>query len=236
VVRSHDFNFEAAPFINLKASVDILPVIVKFLRSWWSQPFNAFFDWVKQKYGELAGKDQIEAGISFKVSIDGGLGAKFSHKRDENENTTIEGEPVTSKITIKAEGEAKMDGHIYVVKVEVLLKAGVESSMEIGMSIGSDSADKEPAAEQSKQTDDSAPYIALDFMFNGVKVYLEREVQVSLDKKTKRKSNLQDGFFEAEPSVKEAERFERTWLKMSDKHQFKYYLDSDDQEDITPKT
>jgi len=138
VVRTHEFNFEAAPFIDIKASVDILPILVAYLSSWWSSPFNAFFDWVKQKYGKLVGKDEIKAGISFKVSINGDLGAKFTHKRDESGKTTIEGEPVKSKITIKAEGEAKMDGHIYVVKVEVLLRAGVESSLEVGIGMGND--------------------------------------------------------------------------------------------------
>jgi len=32
--------------------------------------------------------------------------------------------------------------------------------------------------------------------------------------------------------AKETERFEKVWLKMSDKHQFKYYLDAVDREYI----
>ena len=235
VVRTHEFSFEAAPFINIKASVDILPIIIAYLSSWWSQPFNAFFDWVKQKYGKLAGKDEINAGISFKVSIDGDLGAKFTHKRDESEKTTTEGEPVKSKITIKAEGEAKMDGHVYVVKVEVLLKAGVESSIEVGLSLGSDEI-------KSDEKDDSAPFVSLDFMFNGVKVYLEKEVQVSLIKDTTNEigSDKDSDMFEdvddtqapPDTSGKESQKYEKVWLKMSDKHQFKYYLDADDREEI----
>ena len=49
-----------------------------------------FFDWVKQMHGEAKGKEEINAKISFKVSIGGDLGAKFTHKRDVNEKTTIE--------------------------------------------------------------------------------------------------------------------------------------------------
>ncbi len=231
VVRTHEFNFEAAPFIKVAASVDILPILVAYLSSWWSKPFNAFFEWVKQKYGELAGKDEIEASISFKVSIEGDLGAKFSHSRKEDGTTSTVGEPVKSKITIKAEGEAKMDGHIYVVKVEVLLKAGIESSIEIGLSMGSDDV---------KDKKEKAPYVALDFMFNGVKVYLEKEVQIDLGKDTKEgksKSNSlygnkKDNLALPDISVKEVQKYEKVWLKMSKKHQFKYHLDSDDQEDI----
>jgi len=241
VVRTHEFSFEADPFIKIAASVDILPIIVNYLSSWWSRPFNAFFEWIKQKYGEIAGKERIQADISFKVSINGSLGAKFIQKRDGNGKTINEGEPVKTKIVIKAEGEAKMDGHIYVVKVEMLLKAGVESSIEIGVSLGNDElVDR----ENSGVSDNDAPFVSLDFMFNGVKVYLEKEIQLSLKKKTTTSSGDSQGFFgEAvsdslplengdEVAAKETERLEKVWLKMSDKHQFKYYLDAVDREYI----
>ncbi|MFK5950577.1 MAG: hypothetical protein QM500_17630 [Methylococcales bacterium] len=184
-------------------------------------------------YGEAKGKDEINAKISFKVSIGGDLGAKFTHKRDENEKTVLEGEPVKSKITIKAEGEAKMDGHIYVVKVEVLLKAGVESSIELGLSLSTDDTSQ-------NVSDDSAPFVSLDFMFNGVKAYLEKELQISLEKITpeqvgeERDDDMFGDIVEDVPdaSGKEVQKYEKVWLKMSKKHQFKYYLDSDDNEDI----
>lgn len=237
VVRTHEFNFSASPFVKVAGTVDILPIIVKFLSSWWSSLFNAFFDWAKQKFGEKDGKAHIETNIFFKVTAEGSLGAKFSHKRDESEKSSITGEPVTSKITFKAEGEAKLDGHIYVVKVEVVLKAGLETSIDIGLSMSSDdlNADKE-----NSQPDD-APYISLDFMFNGIKIYLEKEIQLKIEKSSS--TDFGDGLFgkvaddaldeDEEVGTKEVKRSEpRTWLKMSDKHQFKYYLDKEDKEKV----
>ncbi len=227
VIRTHEFVFQADPFVKIAASVDILPVIVKFLGSWWSNLFNVFFDWVRQKIGKEEGKAHIQAGISFIVSIEGGLGAKFTHSRDENEKTTLTGEPVTSKIKIKAEGKAKLDGHIYIIKVQVILKAGLESSIDTGLSLSEEKG---------------APYVSLDFMFNGIKLYLEKEVQIRLEKNTKMEEDEEDNFFgeggdkDEEVGVKEIERSEpHTWLKMSKKHQFKYYLKKEDRQEILSK-
>jgi len=134
-----------------------------------------------------------------------------------------------------AEGEAKMDGHVYVVKVEVLLKAGVESSIEVGLRLGSEDI-------KADESDDSAPFVSLDFMFNGVKVYLEKEVQVTLVKNTAKQvggskdddmfGDVNDSETPPDASGKEAQKYEKVWLKMSDKHQFKYYLNADDREEV----
>jgi len=72
------------------------------------------------------------------------------------------------------------------------------------------------------------------FMFNGVKVYLEKEVQIRLNKDTSKEASASkdDDMFDEEITTKEAQRFEKVWLKMSDKHQFKYYLNADDREEI----
>jgi len=225
VIRTHEFVFQADPFVKIAASVDILPVIVKFLGSWWSNLFNVFFDWVRQKIGREDGKAHIQAGISFIVSIEGGLGAKFTHSRDENEKTTLTGESVTSKIKIKAEGKAKLDGHIYIIKVQVILMAGLESSIDMGLSLSEE---------------EGAPYVSLDFMFNGIKLYLEKEVQVRLEKDAKYKSkrNFFDGVIDnnEDVGIKEVKRSEpRVWLKMSKKHQLKYYLKKEDRQTIQNK-
>jgi len=227
VGRTHKFTFQADPLIKVNASVDILPVIVKFLGSWWSNLFNVFFDWVKQKRGEEDGEAHIKAGISFKISIEGGLGAKFTHTRDESGKVTKVGEPVTAQIKIIGEGEAKFDGHIYVIKLAVVLKSGVESSIDTGLSLGED---------------EGAPYISLDFMFNGIKVYLEKEIQGRLEKKTNNVVKVGNYLYGTKPetdgdvSVKEVERSEsRTWLKMSKKHQLKYYLNKVDRQKIQDK-
>jgi len=225
VIRTHEFSFQADPFVKIAASVDILPVIVKFLGSWWSNLFNVFFDWIKQKIGKEDGKAHIQAGISFIVEIEGGLSAKFSHTRDESEKTTLTGEPVTSKIKIKAEGKAKLDGHIYVIKVQVILKTGLESSIDMGLSLSEE---------------EGAPYVSLDFMFNGIKLYLEKEIQLRLVKDTKEASSLGNDMYgdapDEEVGIKEIKRSEpRVWLEMSKKHQLKYYLKKEDQQEILSK-
>jgi len=82
-------------------------------------------------------------------------------------------------------------------------------------------------------------------MFNGVKVYLEKEVQVKLVKAIPKQvgGNRDDDMFGDEPieqnatdlpdsSAKEAQKFEKVWLKMSQKHQFKHYLNAEDNEEI----
>ena len=77
-------------------------------------------------------------------------------------------------------------------------------------------------------------------MFNGVKVYLEKELQISLEKITpeqvgeSRDDDMFGSVVEDIPDVsgKEVQKYEKVWLKMSKKHQFKYYLDSDDSEEI----
>lgn len=244
IVRTHSFAFKADPFIRISASVDILPVIIKFLSSWWSSLFNVFFDWVKQKHGKEDGKAHIETNMAFVVTVEGDLGAKFTHDRDESENTKLTGEPVTSKIAFKVEGEAKLDGHVYVVKVMVVVKIGMESSIDIGLSMGSDDLKDDKAGNKEENNDDSAPYVSLDFMFNGIKLYLEKEIQLRLEKNTKntQASDADDVFGEVADEVlaeddeigaKEIKRSEpRVWLKMSDKHQFKYYLDKEDREKV----
>jgi len=227
VIRTHEFVFQADPFVKIAASVDVLPVIVKFLGSWWSNLFNVFFDWVRQKIGKEDGKAHIQAGISFIVSIEGGLGAKFTHSRAENEKSKLTGDPVTSKIKIKAEGKAKLDGHIYIIKVQATLKAELESSIDTGLSLSEE---------------DGAPYVSLDFIFNGIKLHLEKEVQIRLEKNTKMEEDEADSFFgegddkDEEVGVKEIERSEpHTWLNMSKKHQFKYYLKKEDHREVLSK-
>ncbi|MBL1276786.1 MAG: hypothetical protein COB30_011925, partial [Ectothiorhodospiraceae bacterium] len=146
---------------------------------------------------------------------------------DENGKVTKVGEPVTSKITIKGEGKAELDGHLYVIKFNVVLKAGVESSVDTGISMGEE---------------EGAPYISLDFMFNGIKVYLEKEIQGRLTKKTKVENPDGDTYFGADSSepedfaIKEIKRSEpKTWLKMSKKHQLKYYLNKVDRQKVQNK-
>jgi len=227
VVRTHSFTLNAAPLVKITASVDILPIIVKFLSSWWSELFNVFFGWVKQKKlgDEKKGEAYIKAGLQFTVDVSGELGAKFSHSSDENGKVTKVGEPVTSKITIKGEGKAELDGHLYVIKFNVALKAGVESSVDTGISMGEE---------------EGAPYISLDFMFNGVKVYLEKEIQGRLVKNTMEASSIGNDMY-GEPTndvagVKKIERSEpKVWLNMSKKHQLKYYLNKNDRQKIKAK-
>ena len=49
--------------------------------------------------------------------------------------------------------------------------------------------------ENSDVADNDAPFVSLDFMFNGVKVYLEKEIQLSLKKKTTTSSDDSQDFF-----------------------------------------
>ncbi|MBL1275495.1 MAG: hypothetical protein COB30_005365, partial [Ectothiorhodospiraceae bacterium] len=225
VVRTHEFSFQAAPFFKVNVSVNILPFIINSLGGWWTKLLDTFFGWARQKYGDKDGIAHIEGGITLKISVEGEVGAKFSHSQDENLKITKVGEPVTSKITIKGEGEASIDGHIYVIKLKVVVKVGVESSIDVGLSLGEDVG---------------APYISLDFMFNGIKVYLEKEIQGKLEKQTKGFANKSNKFHRsnesdsaAEVNVKEVKRSEpRVWLNMSKKHQLKYYLVKEDRQTI----
>ncbi len=85
-----------------------------------------------------------------------------------------------------------------------------------------------------------APYVSLDFIFNGIKLHLDKEVQIRLEKKTKAVPSIANDMYgdapEEDAGIKETNRSEPlTWLKMSKKHQLRYYLKKKDRQIIQSK-
>ncbi len=133
-----DYNIKAAPLIGMKASVDILPMLLR--KSGWGSLFLPLLRELKDKYANPDGSVGVQLEASIILSIEGKVefDLKFTDQTFVHDEKT-ELRSLRFDVPFQCKGELKGKGHILVFSAELGVMAKLQSGFAYEMLMGADS-------------------------------------------------------------------------------------------------
>ncbi len=133
-----DYNIKAAPLIGIKASVDILPMLLR--QSGWGALFLPLLSELKDKYANPDGSVGVQLEASIILSIEGKVefDLKFTDQTFVHDEKT-ELRSLRFDVPFQCKGELKGKGHILVFSAELGVMAKLQSGFAYEMLMGADS-------------------------------------------------------------------------------------------------
>ena len=134
-----DYNIKAAPLIGIKASVDILPMLLR--QSGWGSLFLPLLKELKDKYANPDGSVGVQLEASIILSIEG----KVEFDLNFTDQTFVHDEKTELRslrfdVPFQCKGELKGKGHILVFSAELGVMTKLKSGFAYEMLMGADAS------------------------------------------------------------------------------------------------